>query len=104
MREANVFVSGIEAGILREVVSNKQYEFEYGENYSGFPVSLSMPVVKKIFSFDTFPPFFDGLLPEGVQLEALLRQKKLDRNDYFGQLIVVGNDMVGAVTVKDRSE
>ena len=51
------------------------------------------------YQFDGFPPFFDGLLPEGAQLEALLRQQKLDRDDGFGQLLTVGGDLVGAVTV-----
>jgi serine/threonine-protein kinase HipA len=53
-----------------------------------------------MYEFKTFPPFFDGLLPEGAQLEGLLRLKKLDRSDYFGQLISVGQDLVGAVTVE----
>jgi serine/threonine-protein kinase HipA len=34
-------------------------------------------------------------------LEALLRQCKLDRNDYFGQLLRVGKDVVGAVTIEE---
>jgi len=41
-------------------------------------------------------------LPEGFQLEALLRRKKLDRNDHFGQLLLVGGDTVGAVTVREH--
>lgn len=102
MRDARVFVGGAEAGILYEIESGKKYEFEYLENYAGAPVSLTLPVEGKMFLFETFPPFFDGLLPEGIQLDALLRQKKLDRNDYFGQLIAVGNDMVGTVTVQER--
>ncbi len=104
MREAKVFVCGDEAGILREVEANKKYEFEYVEKYAGSPVSLTLPIEENFFLFEMFPPFFDGLLPEGIQLEALLRQKKLDRSDYFGQLMAVGNDMVGAVTVKERTE
>ena len=62
-----------------------------------------MPVRKAAYSFDVFPPFFDGLLLEGFQLEALLRQKKLDRNDRFGQLLVIGSETVGAVTVVGAS-
>ncbi|MQY80452.1 MAG: toxin HipA, partial [Bacteroidetes bacterium] len=56
------------------------------------------------FEFDEFPPFFDGLLPEGFQLEALLKQKKIDRDDLFIQLITVGEDLVGAVTIKESDE
>ncbi len=104
MRKAKVFVNGAEAGFFCEPESNKKYEFEYRQEYTGQPISLTMPVKGRIFLFETFPPFFDGLLPEGIQLEALLRKKKLDRSDYFGQLMAVGADMVGAVTVEEIVE
>jgi serine/threonine-protein kinase HipA len=52
------------------------------------------------YSFDSFPPFFDGLLPEGIQLESLLRRRKIDRGDLFAQLVAVGADLVGVVTVE----
>jgi serine/threonine-protein kinase HipA len=34
-------------------------------------------------------------------LEGLLRQKKIDRSDLFFQLVAVGGDLVGAVTVEE---
>ena len=101
MRTAKVFICSKEAGHLTEMIFGKEYRFEYKEGYTGLPVSLTMPVRLKIFSFGHFPPFFDGLLPEGFQLEGLLKQGKVDRNDLFSQLMLVGNDMVGAVTVKE---
>lgn len=101
MRIAKVYVCGKEAGQLSEIKFGGEYHFEYNEGYTGLPVSLTMPVNRKTFSFDHFPPFFDGLLPEGHQLEGLLKQGKVDRNDLFSQLILVGNDTVGAVTVKE---
>jgi len=103
MRIAKVYVCGNEAGRLFEIKFGKEYRFEYNEKYSGLPVSLTMPVSSKAFLFDHFPPFFDGLLPEGHQLEGLLKQGKVDRNDFFSQLMLVGNDTVGAVTVKEVS-
>jgi serine/threonine-protein kinase HipA len=63
-----------------------------------------MPIKGKSFKYNSFPPFFDGLLPEGIQLEGLLKIKKIDKNDYFSQLMAVGEDMVGAVTVKEIIE
>jgi serine/threonine-protein kinase HipA len=62
-----------------------------------------MPVKNREYTYNVFPAFFEGLLPEGVQLEALLRKYKLDKNDYFGQLLQVGHDTVGAVTIEDVS-
>ncbi len=101
MRTARVFVCGKEAGLFTEIIPGKSYRFEYLEGYSGIPVSLTMSPGVNDSSFDTFPPFFDGLLPEGHQLEGLLKTAKVDRNDLFSQLMLVGNDTVGAVTVKE---
>lgn len=99
MRIANVYVHGVAAGILEEL-SNTHYRFTYHDSYLGQPVSLTMPTKNKVYEYTQFPPFFEGLLPEGVMLEALLRLYKLDRTDYFGQLLQVGSDVVGAVTIE----
>jgi serine/threonine-protein kinase HipA len=101
MRQAIVKVHGIEAGILTET-EEKHFRFEYREGYRSAPVSLTMPTNTEggaSFEYANFPPFFDGVLPEGGQLEGLLRVRKIDRYDYFSQLIAVGEDLVGAVTV-----
>ncbi|MBW1807666.1 MAG: HipA N-terminal domain-containing protein [Deltaproteobacteria bacterium] len=101
MRKAEVFVNGVRAGVLEERKKGRSCLFVYDPGYSGMPVSLTIPVETGVYKFDGFPPFFDGLLPEGKQLEALLRLRKLDRDDLFGQLVAIGADMVGAVTVKE---
>lgn len=59
-----------------------------------------MPRSNKKYFYKSFPPFFDCLLPKAVMLEGLLRIGKIDKNDYFSQLIAKGNNLVGAVTVK----
>ncbi len=100
MRRARVFVNGIMAGELQEIARGKSYRFNYLEGYKGPPVSLEMPLTRSLYEYDRFPPFFEGLLPEGMMLEGLLRQTKLDRNDLLGQLIAVGADMIGNVTVE----
>ncbi|GBC60269.1 toxin HipA [Desulfonema ishimotonii] len=101
MRRAEVFFHDKRAGILEEVERAKSYRFIYDADYSGPPVSLTMPPDMKRYEFDRFPPFFEGLLPEGIQLEGLLRTRKIDRNDLFNQLVAVGADMVGAATVRE---
>jgi serine/threonine-protein kinase HipA len=102
MRKADVFMHGIPAGVLEEIQKGRSYRFSYREDYNGLAVSLTMPVEKTEFLFNNFPPFFDGLLPEGILLEGLLKQRKIDRHDYFSQLIAVGNELVGAVTVREK--
>lgn len=100
MRRAALFVHGKRAGIL-EKGDDETYRIIYDEGYRGKPISIDLPIDNKIYEFKSFPPFFDGLLPEGFQLEALLKKNKIDRNDFFTQLVTVGADLVGAVTVEE---
>jgi serine/threonine-protein kinase HipA len=102
MRLALVRVNTVNAGILEEL-GDHRYRFSYQDDYKGAPVSLTMPVKKPIYEFAVFPAFFEGLLPEGAMLEGLLRKYKLDKTDYFGQLLQVGSDVVGAVTIEEIS-
>jgi serine/threonine-protein kinase HipA len=104
MRKAKIYVKGAEVGTLTELQQGKDYLFEYLDGYEGLEISRTMPKNVKIYKFDKFPPFFDGLLPEGIQLDGLLKIKKIDRKDHFSQLIAVGNDLVGVVTVKEFVE
>lgn len=100
MKKAKVFVNRQLAGELHELQRGKRYQFIYIDGYKGGSVSLTMPTSQSLYEFDRFPPFFDGVLPEGPMLEGLLRGRKLDRDDLMGQLIAVGGDLVGNVTVK----
>jgi serine/threonine-protein kinase HipA len=101
MRKADIFMHDIRAGILEEITPRNGYRFAYDPKYTGPPVSLTAPVRPEPYEYDTFPPFLEGLLPEGYNLEALLRALKIDRQDLFSQLVAVGSDMVGAVTVME---
>jgi len=101
MRVATVFMHGVLAGTLEEQERGRQYRFCYSTDYEGPAISLNMPTEERDYEFDRFPPFFDGLLPEGMMLEGLLRQRKIDADDLFSQLIAVGADLVGAVTVSE---
>ena len=103
MRKAIILVHDKRAGVLVEE-SNSSYQFTYDNNYDGEVVSLTMPLTNKQYSFAKFPSFFEGLLPEGIMLEGLLKIGKIDKYDYFSQLIATGNDLVGAVTVKEYKD
>ena len=100
MKRARVLVDGTPAGELQEIERGKKYRFIYLENYQGSSVSLNMPLTKLSYEYDRFPPFFEGLLPEGIMLEGLLRYAHIDRHDLMTQIITVGADLVGNVTVE----
>jgi len=94
-----VRMHGIPAGIL--VRGGRTFTFSYLDTYEGPSVSLAMPIREDPYVYAGLPPFFDGLLPEGVGLEGLLRTQKLDRTDWMGQLLAVGQDVPGAVTLEE---
>ena len=74
------------------------------EGYFGPSISLTMPLTQRVYFFDRFPPFFAGFLPEGFMLDALLQKAKLDRDDRFEQLLRVGGELVGNITVEKDHE
>ncbi len=98
-RRSAVLQQGTLAGHLEEI-GEGAWSFTYCPDYAGTAVSLTMPLRREPYTFDSFPSVFEGLLPEGVQLEAVLRKHKIDRHDPYGQLIVVGADLVGSLTIE----
>ncbi len=101
-RRAVIFQNGELAGRLEEQAGGG-WTFTYLDEYEGDPVSLTLPRRTEPYVFENFPAVFEGLLPEGPQLEALLRKHKIDRHDAFRQLITVGADLVGSLTVKEAA-
>ena|SRR5437762_5373010 len=100
MRKAEIYQQGKFAGTLEEVDRN-HFRFAYAAGYAGEPISLALPVREVPYEFDKFPPLFEGLLPEGMLLDALLRRCKIDKRDMFQQLLIVGEDVVGSLTVRE---
>jgi serine/threonine-protein kinase HipA len=99
VRSARIFQNDQLAGLL-EARDDGSYRFTYEPGFRGEPVSLTMPTSQPRWDFPDFPAPFEGLLPEGMQLDALLRIRKLDRRDLFGQLLAVGQDVVGSLRIE----
>jgi len=99
---AEVFYKNKKAGIL--IKKKESYEFEYEDNYindpAAMPISATMPLSQKRFYSEKLFPFFENLLPEGILLEMAVAKLKIDRNNKFELLLHVGQDTVGAVTIR----
>jgi serine/threonine-protein kinase HipA len=102
-RRAAIFQHGRLAGHLHSIGA-AAWAFTYEGGYDGPPVSLTLPVRAEAYDFPAFPAFLEGLLPEGPQLEALLRKHKIDRHDGFRQIVTVGEDLIGSLTVRELPE
>jgi serine/threonine-protein kinase HipA len=102
-RRAIIRQHGVLAGHLAELETGG-WSFSYLSGYSGPPVSLTLPVREEPWFFEDFPPFLEGLLPEGPRLEVILKTHKIDRRDCYGQLMIVGQDVVGSLTIEESLE
>jgi serine/threonine-protein kinase HipA len=100
MRKAEIYQKDVLAGLLEEI-DRSHYRLTYVNGYRGEPISLALPVREPPYEFSGFPSVFEGLLPEGVQLEALLRVHKVDKGDLLQQLLIVGADVVGSLTIRE---
>jgi len=105
MRQAEVFVNKVFAGILTET-DNGHYIFRYDDAYlinSGFPaISLAFPKRKEEYVSDELFPFFFNMLSEGANKAMQCRTLKIDENDAFGLLLATAKyDTIGAITINE---
>lgn len=69
--------------------------------YTGCAISLSMPVRSEPYLSKERHPFFKGLAPEGWLRKRYSEIQKIDDKDLFGLLMQNGNDLLGAVVLKE---
>ncbi len=100
MRKAKVHVKGVKQVSLLRSLRVRSTRLNMWKVYNGPEVSRTVPVSDRVFTFDSFPSFLRDYCRKGSSWKGLLKTRKIDRADYFSQLMAVGNDMVGAVTVE----
>lgn len=97
-RRVTVLLYGMAIG---ELVQDEQgYLFSYYPEYSGPPLSLSLPVSQRQFFSATLHPYFTSLAPEGWLKNRYSQLLKRDENDLLGMLIDNGKNLIGAVQLK----
>jgi len=85
-------------------------KFEYNSNYlqevSTTGIAFNMRKSSSPYSIDgvNLPPFFAGLLPEGLRLTALVKQIKTSTDDLLSLLMAVGADCIGDVIAVPTGE
>lgn len=101
MRTAEVYFQDLLAGFLTDF--DDHYEFQYTLDFikNGHPISVNLPLQKEAFESKTLFPFFDGLIIEGWLLNVAKENWKLNSNDRMSLLLLLGQDTIGAVSVKE---
>lgn len=98
-RKANVFMFDRLAGTLSQ--NGEQYIFLYEPNYSGIPVSLSLPLRDEPYIYNgRLHPYFESLAPEGWLRAIYSEQQHIDIQDSFGFLLENGEDLIGAIQIR----
>lgn len=103
MRKCIVNLNGVKAGELVEN-DNLEYEFSYYDNYleseEAQPVSLTLPLTKKIYREKYLFPAFTNILSEGENRALQARLWHLDPEDDFGIMLKTCQyDTIGAITI-----
>lgn len=100
----NVYYRDYYAGQLREEPGGRCV-FAYDQAYieAGHPaISLTLPLTTEpIFTERGLHPFFDNLVSEGWLQKAQARSLGVPPNHRFALLLAFGNDLTGAVSVRD---
>jgi HipA-like protein len=104
MRQGEVLVNGIRAGIITEE-DNREYVFTYDAPYvlgeNNQPICLTMPLRIEPYRSKVLFPFFFNMLSEGENREIQSQLLHIDKDDDFGiMLATCSHDTIGAVTVK----
>lgn len=101
MKKAEVYFKDLLAGFLIDF--DDHYEFQYTNDFlsKGVPISVSLPLQKEAFVSKKLFPFFDGLIVEGWLLNIVEDNWKINPNDRMSLLLLLGEDTIGAVSVKE---
>ncbi len=106
VEELQIYRNGFKAGRLLR--TDKGCQFVYDESFlkEAFYDGLSYQVKKNAkpihYKGDNLPPFFAGLLPEGLRLKAVINQLKTSEDDLFSLLAATGASCIGDVYVGDQ--
>ncbi|WP_410876991.1 type II toxin-antitoxin system HipA family toxin [Nocardia sp. A7] len=103
INEADVYKAGVLAGYLRR--ERDVVEFAYADSYltdsTAPPVAFTLPKVagRYLATGGSVPPFFAGLLPEGLRLSAITTAARTSEDDHLSLLLAVGADTIGDVQI-----
>lgn len=79
---------------------------EFARNHKSQQISYHLKVSEAPLNFTgvNLPPYFAGLLPEGLRLKVLVKKIKTSADDMFSLLAAAGTDPVGDLHFKNGHE
>lgn len=108
MRQVDVYVNNLKAGVLTEMHPGRGYSFNYDPLYlSSDAPSISVSLSKRSASYESSSlfPFFANMIPEGANRKVICRLYRIDEHDLFGILAAMaGKDFIGGVHIKTTAK
>lgn len=93
-------------GLAGKLMSDESraLSFAYAPDYGGPALSLCLPVRAETYGDLACRAFFHNLLQEGVRLDQVAAQHRLERTDTVGLLSHLGKECAGAISVVPEGE
>lgn len=110
VEEADVYRNAERVGTLRRTANGCLFRYldDFYAAHRGLAggLAVNLPFHPQVVEHrgDNLPPFFAGLLPEGVRLKALVRRAKTSEDDLLTLLLAAGPDTVGDLSVVSAGE
>lgn len=97
----SLFKNNVQAGTLlrKPFGCELVFDSEFVEKNRGSFLTYQIPIQAEPIEFrgGGIPPYFAGLLPEGLRLEAIVRRLKTSKDDMFSFLVEAGADPIGDI-------
>lgn len=104
INELKVFKSEVYVGLLRRTQGGVDLVFdpEFFNRNQNKLLTYKTKISSSTLSYKGYnlPPFFAGLLPEGLRLKALVHELKTSEDDLFSMLAAVGDKVIGDVYIR----
>jgi len=103
-----IYKNDIYVGELSRTSNGCEIKFapEFVKTHENQQIAYHLKVKSSPFVFSgvNLPPYFAGLLPEGLRLKALVKKIKTSTDDMFSLLVAAGSDPVGDLHFKNSDE
>lgn len=104
--ELQIFKDNVKAGTLKRTIHGCTFTFDSSFIESNSYTNLSYRIPKTTSSYlytgYNLPPFFAGLLPEGLTLKSLIKKIKTSEDDLFSIFAAIGDKTIGDVYAKSE--
>ena len=101
INELHLFCNGVFAGILKRTDQGCEIIFDTDflndNNHPSFSYKIPKQSTAYTYKGVNLPPFFAGLLPEGLRLKALVNALKTSEDDLFSLLAAHGEGVIGDI-------